>query len=153
MATPGEVGLQRRLDGKGLDVSRPAQMHDVGELRADIVDLDDERTLPRTAPDGGAFTAFQVVGVRAPGPAVPPQTGTTGRRSSRTPRVRRFGRMCGAKPPRRPPPLPPTPTWSSLLPRISQSFFRCGTKGMPASSAWRLAAAPRWPGSKRTARA
>jgi hypothetical protein len=77
-----EVDLQRRLDERGVPVSWPELMRDLGQLQAVRVDLDGRRFLLRTDLVGEAHSAFAAAGVRVPpvitemGPVPePPPTG------------------------------------------------------------------------------
>lgn len=73
-----EVDLQRRLEEAGVDGSWPDLMHDLGQVQAVTVDLDDQRYRLRTDLVGGAHHAFAAAGVRPPSPVTrvgpsPPQ--------------------------------------------------------------------------------
>jgi hypothetical protein len=72
-----EVDLQRRLEGRGVDVAWPDLMTDLAEVRAVDLTLDGERYRLRTELRGAAAAAFTAAGVRPPrivthlGPAQP----------------------------------------------------------------------------------
>jgi arginine repressor len=61
-----EVDLQRRLDDKGVEVSWPDLMRDLGQVQAVEVTLDGERYRLRTALPGAANDAFAAAGLRPP---------------------------------------------------------------------------------------
>lgn len=61
-----EVDLQRRLDLKGLEVSWPDLMRDLGRVQAVILDRDGTRYRLRTDCVGHAAKAFQAAGVAVP---------------------------------------------------------------------------------------
>ncbi len=73
-----EVYLQRRLDERGVDVSWPDLMRDLGEVRAVELTMEGQRYRLRTDLQGSAYQAFAAAGVRPPpvvtplGPAAPP---------------------------------------------------------------------------------
>ena len=80
-----EVDLQRRLDERGVDISWPDLMRDLGQVHAVEVTLDGQRYRLRTDLVGGAHHAFAAAGVRPPatvtplGPTVPaPETAVPG---------------------------------------------------------------------------
>ena len=64
-----EVDLQRRFEDKGIDVSWPTVMQDLGQVRAVHVELDGRNYLLRTDLKGTAHHAFTAAGVRPPSPA------------------------------------------------------------------------------------
>jgi Transposase DDE domain len=66
-----EVDLQRRLEGKEIDVSWPALMQDLSQVHAVNVELDGKRYLLRTDLKGSAHKAFLAAGVRPPSPVTP----------------------------------------------------------------------------------
>ena len=61
-----EVDLQRRLDEKGVAVSWPDAMRDLGQVHSVLVELDGKRYRLRTDLKGTAATVFSVVGIRPP---------------------------------------------------------------------------------------
>jgi hypothetical protein len=73
-----EVDLQRRLEERGVEVSWPDLMRDLGEVRAVDLTMEGQRYRLRTDLQGSAYQAFAAVGVRPPpvvtplGPAAPP---------------------------------------------------------------------------------
>jgi hypothetical protein len=63
-----EVDLQRRLDKRGIEVSWPTLMRDLGQVHAVSVTLDGQEYLLRTDLKGTAHQAFAAAGVRPPSP-------------------------------------------------------------------------------------
>ena len=63
-----EVDLQRRLDARGVEVSWPDLMRDLGQVQAVEVTLDEQRYRLRTDLVGSAHHAFAAAGVRPPAP-------------------------------------------------------------------------------------
>jgi hypothetical protein len=63
-----EVDLQRRLEGKGIEVSWPTLMQDLKQVQAVHVTLDGGNYLLRTDLRGTATHAFTAAGVRPPSP-------------------------------------------------------------------------------------
>lgn len=63
-----EVDLQRRLEDKGIEVSWPTLMRDLGQVHAVRVTLDGRDYLLRTDLKGTAHHAFAAAGVRPPSP-------------------------------------------------------------------------------------
>jgi len=61
-----EVDLQRRLDDKGVSVSWPDLMRDLGRVQSVLVELEGSRYQLRTAMQGSALHAFHAAGVRPP---------------------------------------------------------------------------------------
>jgi transposase len=61
-----EVDLQRRLEDKGIEVSWPTLMRDLGQVHAVHVELDGKNYLLRTDFNGTAHHAFTAAGVRPP---------------------------------------------------------------------------------------
>lgn len=66
-----EVDLQRRLDKRGIEVSWPTLMRDLGQVHAVRVTLDGQEYLLRTDLKGTAHQAFAAAGVRPPSPVTP----------------------------------------------------------------------------------
>lgn len=62
-----EVDLQKRLDDRGVAVSWPDLMRDLGTVHSVIIDLDGRRYQLRTQLVGSSHHAFQAAGVRPPG--------------------------------------------------------------------------------------
>lgn len=61
-----EVDLQKRLDEKGIDVSCPDIMRDLGQVQSVLVELDGKRYRLRTDMKGVASSVFTATGVRPP---------------------------------------------------------------------------------------
>jgi len=61
-----EVDLQKRLDEKGIDVSWPDIMRDLGQVQSVLVELDGKRYRLRTDMKGAASAVFTATGVRPP---------------------------------------------------------------------------------------
>jgi transposase len=59
-----EVDLQRRLDDKGVSVSWPDLMRDLGRVQSELVELEGRRYQLRTTLQGAALHAFHAAGVR-----------------------------------------------------------------------------------------
>ena len=66
-----EVDLQRRVDERGIDVSWPDLMRDLGQVHAVEVTLDGQRYRLRTDLVGSAHHAFAAAGVRPPSVVTP----------------------------------------------------------------------------------
>lgn len=63
-----EVDLQRRLDERGIEVSWPTLMRDLGQVHAVKVTVDGQRYLLRTDLTGSAHQAFSAARIRPPSP-------------------------------------------------------------------------------------
>ncbi len=61
-----EVDLQRRLDDKGVSISWPDLMRDLGRVQSVEVELEGNRYQLRTTMQGASLHAFQAAGVRPP---------------------------------------------------------------------------------------
>jgi hypothetical protein len=61
-----EVDLQKRLDDRGVEVSWPDLMRDLGRVHSVVIDLDGKRYQLRTQLVGSSHQAFQAAGVRPP---------------------------------------------------------------------------------------
>ena len=61
-----EVDLQRRLDDKGVSVSWPDLMRDLGRVQSVLVELEGSRYQLRTTMQGASLHAFHAAGVRPP---------------------------------------------------------------------------------------
>jgi len=61
-----ELDLQRRLDEKGVSVSWPDLMRDLGRVQSVVVKLEGSRYQLRTTMRGAALHAFHAAGVRPP---------------------------------------------------------------------------------------
>jgi hypothetical protein len=61
-----EVDLQRRLDEKGVSVSWPDLMRDLGRVHSVLVELEESLYQLRTTMQGASLQAFHAAGVRAP---------------------------------------------------------------------------------------
>jgi transposase len=61
-----EVDLQRRLDDRGVSVSWPDLMRDLGRVQSVLVELDGTLYQLRTTMQGSALHAFHAAGVRPP---------------------------------------------------------------------------------------
>ena len=66
-----EMDLQHRLDERGVEVSWPDLMRDLGQVQAVEVELDGERYRLRTDLAGSASAAFAAAGVRPPSAVTP----------------------------------------------------------------------------------
>ena len=66
-----EVDLQRRLDERGVEISWPDLMRDLGQVQAVEVTLDEQRYRLRTDLVGSAHHAFAAAGVRPPATVTP----------------------------------------------------------------------------------
>ena len=60
-----EVDLQRRLDDKGVSISWPDLMRDLGRVQSVEVELEGNRYQLRTTMQGASLHAFQAAGVQA----------------------------------------------------------------------------------------
>jgi hypothetical protein len=63
-----EVDLQRRLDDRGIDVSWPTLMRDLGRVQAVRLEADGQFNVLRTDLQGTAHQAFLAAGVQPPSP-------------------------------------------------------------------------------------
>jgi transposase len=63
-----EVDLQKRLDGRGVDVAWPTLMRDLGQVQAVRLEADGQSYILRTDLQGTAHQAFLAAGVRPPSP-------------------------------------------------------------------------------------
>mgnify|MGYP000352244143 CR=1 FL=1 len=63
-----EVDLQRRLESRGLEVSWPTLMRDLGRVQAVRLEADGQSYMLRTDLEGTAHQAFLAAGVRPPSP-------------------------------------------------------------------------------------
>ncbi|MGB7297149.1 MAG: hypothetical protein WBC70_16330, partial [Candidatus Aminicenantales bacterium] len=63
-----EVDLQRRLDDRGVDVSWPTLMRDLGRVQAVRLEASGQAYVLRTDLQGTAHQAFLAAGVRPPSP-------------------------------------------------------------------------------------
>ena len=63
-----EVDLQRRLDGRGVDVAWPTLMRDLGRVQAVRLEADGRSYVLRTDLEGTAHQAFLAAGVGPPSP-------------------------------------------------------------------------------------
>jgi hypothetical protein len=63
-----EVDLQKRLDGRGVDVAWPRLMRDLGQVQAVRLEADGQSYILRTDLQGTAHQAFLAAGVRPPSP-------------------------------------------------------------------------------------
>jgi hypothetical protein len=61
-----EVDLQRRLDDKGVSISWPDLMRDLGRVQSVLVELEGSRYQLRTTMQGASLHAFHAAGVRTP---------------------------------------------------------------------------------------
>jgi hypothetical protein len=61
-----EVDLQRRLDGREVEVSWPDLMRDLAQVQSVTVDLEGSRYRLRTSMAGCSYQAFKAAGVRPP---------------------------------------------------------------------------------------
>lgn len=66
-----EVDLQRRLEERGIEVSWPTLMRDLGQVQAVRVELDGRDYLLRTDLKGVSHQIFAAAGVRPPSPVTP----------------------------------------------------------------------------------
>ena len=69
-----EVDLQRRLDDKGVSVSWPDLMRDLGRVQSVLVELEGTPYQLRTTMQGSALHAFHAAGVRPPASITPLST-------------------------------------------------------------------------------
>ncbi|MEW6139338.1 MAG: hypothetical protein AB1733_13980 [Thermodesulfobacteriota bacterium] len=61
-----EVDLQRRLDEKGISVSWPNLMRDIGRVHSVLIEPEETRYRLRTTMQGASIHAFHAAGVRPP---------------------------------------------------------------------------------------
>jgi hypothetical protein len=61
-----EVDLQRRLDERGVSISWPDLMHDLGQIHCVTIELEEKRYQLRTTMVGKALEALRAAGVRPP---------------------------------------------------------------------------------------
>ncbi len=66
-----EVDLQRRLDERGISVSWPDLMRDLGRVQSVLVELEGTRYQLRTTMQGASLHAFHATGVRPPASITP----------------------------------------------------------------------------------